>query len=65
MKQIHKRFNNEQVKKILSKYEQGKVERQFIEEMLSIKKAQFFRLIRKFRQDESFNVCYQRQAINR
>jgi len=65
MKQLHKRFSSEQVKELLNKYEQGNVERQLIEEMLGIAKAQFFRLLKKFREDENFSIDYQRQAVNR
>jgi hypothetical protein len=47
MKQIHKRYDSQQVKELLSKYEKRGVEPKSVEEMLSIGKAQFFRLLKQ------------------
>jgi Glu-tRNA(Gln) amidotransferase subunit E-like FAD-binding protein len=39
MKQLHKRFDNKQVKEMFKKYEQGKLKREALEEVLTIKSA--------------------------
>ena len=46
MKQIHKKFSNEQVKAILEKYEKSIFKRQITERLLGIKLSQFFNLLR-------------------
>jgi hypothetical protein len=66
MKQIHKRFSSLQVREILGRYDEGKIERRFVEEMLEISKAQFFRLLSKYRQNKGgFDINYRRESINR
>jgi hypothetical protein len=66
MKQIHKRFDSHQVKELLSKYEQGVIERKSVEEMLCIGKAQFFRLLKQYRKEkEHFSIEYRRDSVNR
>jgi len=64
MKQLHKRFSKEQVSELLNKYETGAIGHTAIEELLSISRAQFFRILNKYRQDkENFNIDYSREYI--
>ncbi|MDR1418058.1 MAG: hypothetical protein LBI80_02735 [Endomicrobium sp.] len=66
MKQLHKKFNSEQVKEILNKYERGKAKRETIQEILGLGRSRFFDLIKKYRQKGiNFSIEYSRQAINR
>jgi hypothetical protein len=64
MKQVHKRFDNKQVKEMLKKYEQWKLKREALEEILSIKRTHFFRLLKQYRRDtEGFNIEYKRKKV--
>jgi hypothetical protein len=47
MKQLNKRFEKEQIKELLDKYEKRGVKSKIIYEMLWIERAQFFRLLRR------------------
>lgn len=65
MKQLHKRFSKEQVKELLDKYENNDVKSKIICAMLNIERAQFFRLLKRYRQDkENFAISYKRATIN-
>lgn len=66
MTQIHKRFNAEQVKVLLSSYEQGFISRSEIENTLCIGKTRFFALLKQFRNaPESLTLEYQRKSHSR
>jgi len=57
MEQMYRKFSSEQVKGLLEKYEKGEVSREAIEGILGIKKAMFFRLISRYREDkERFEI---------
>jgi hypothetical protein len=43
MKQLYKRYEKEQIKELLEKYEKSGVKSKIIYEMLRIERAQFFR----------------------
>lgn len=59
--QIHKKFTDEQVKELLQKYLNKEVERKFIEQILGLKKARFFRILAAYRNDpQTFSVGYKR-----
>lgn len=61
--QIHKSFTTDQVKELLAKYLNKEIERKYIEQILSIKKAWFFRLIKAYRNDpQGFSVEYKRSS---
>ncbi|MGB4703906.1 MAG: hypothetical protein WBI18_02350 [Candidatus Saccharicenans sp.] len=63
MDHIHKRFSSEQVKNLFRSYCQGLLERAEIENILAIRKARFFALLRQYRQDpEGFSIDYQRTS---
>jgi hypothetical protein len=63
MKQLHKRFETEQVKELLNKYEQGNIKREALEEVLGISKAHFFRLLKAYRgNNKKFSIDYKRSV---
>lgn len=63
---VHNKFTDEQVKELLQKYIDGGVERKYLQEILGIKKAMFFRMLRAYRKDpQSFSVEYKRSKASR
>lgn len=61
--QIHKKFNNEQVKELMQKYLNKEVERKYLQEILGIGKSQFFKLLHDFRNNpQGFSVEYIRSS---
>jgi len=66
MVQIHKKFNVEQVKVLLSAYDSGHISRGEIENTLGIGKTRFFTLLKQFRdRPTSFTIDYRRQRTAR
>jgi transposase InsO family protein len=66
MKQLHKKFNNCQVKDLIARYLQKKIERKDLQEVLGIKKTRFFALVKRFKDDpENFSVSYFRSTPTR
>jgi seryl-tRNA synthetase len=58
---IHKRFTLEQVKVLLSSYENGNLSRSDIQEVLGIGKTRFFEILKRYRTDPgSFSIDYKR-----
>jgi hypothetical protein len=66
MEQLHKRFTNEQVKDLMQRYINKELKREHVQQMLKIKKRQFFKLVQKYRaHPENFSIQYTRQAKTR
>jgi len=66
MSQLHKRFNDGQVKELFDKYIRGEVERKYLQEILGIGKSRFFVLMGKYRtQPGQFSVQYERNGKTR
>ena len=66
MKQLHKKFNDCQVKDLLTRYIKKKVEREEIQKVLDIKKTRFFALVKRLKDDpENFSVSYFRSIPTR
>ena len=66
MVQIHKKFSNDQVKDILRRYIENKIERKYLQQILGIKKRRFFQLVKEFKKDpEGFSICYSRKKPTR
>jgi hypothetical protein len=64
--QTHKRFTDDQVKELLQKYTHKEIERKYVEQILGIKKAMFFRLLQSYRSNPSqFTVDYKRSGRTR
>jgi hypothetical protein len=66
MKQLHKKFNDCQVKDLLTRYLKKKIEREEIQKVLDIKKTRFFALVKRLKDDpENFSVSYFRSIPTR
>ena len=66
MTQIHKRFTDSQVKDLLSRYLRKEIGRKYVQEILGIKRRQFFALVKRFRKNPGkFSIQYTRRTINR
>jgi len=66
MSQVHKRFTSEQVKELLDRYTKNEIERNYIQEILGIKRRRFFVLLRQYKEHpEHFTVQYQRTRAPR
>lgn len=66
MSQLHKRFNTEQVKELFEKYLNDDIERNFIQDILGIKKAMFFKLLKKYKDNpKNFSIDYKRKTSKR
>jgi len=66
MKQLHKKFNDCQVKDLMTRYLKKKIERKDLQKVLGIKKTRFFALIKRFKDDpENFSVSYFRSTPTR
>ncbi|MBA7567752.1 hypothetical protein ES708_09469 [subsurface metagenome] len=66
MKQLHKKFNDCQVKDLMTRYLKKKIERKDLQKVLGIKKTRFFALIKRLKDDpENFSVSYSRSIPTR
>lgn len=66
MAHIHKKFSTEQVKILLTSYQQGHITRSEIERTLGIGKTRFFALLKQMNEDpQSFSIDYQRHNQSR
>jgi len=66
MAQIHKKFTENQVKDLLQRYLQNRIERKYIEMILGIKKSRFFVLLKQYRTNpEGFSIQYTRKKKTR
>ncbi len=63
MAQLHKQFTADQVKVLLTSYEQGHLSREEIEHTLGIGKTRFFALLKQLRDHpDTFSIDYHRQS---
>jgi hypothetical protein len=66
MVQIHKKFSNDQVRELLGRYVDKKIERKYLQEILGIKKRRFFHLVKEFKDNpEGFSIHYSRNRPTR
>jgi hypothetical protein len=66
MVQIHKKFTDSQVKYLIERYLDKKIERKYIQEILAIKKRRFFALVKGLKDDpENFSIQYSRNTPTR
>jgi hypothetical protein len=66
MTQIHKRFGDSQVKDLISRYLRKEIGRKYVQEILGIKKARFFALVKQFRENpKDFSIQYPRETPTR
>ena len=65
-KQLHQRLSTEEVKMLLEKYLNEKVELVYILEILKIRRSRFFELLRQYRKDpDNFSIRYKRKRATR
>ena len=61
MAQLHKRFTDQQVKELMQRYLKKELKREHIQQMLQIKRRQFFKLLKEYSQNpETFSIQYNR-----
>jgi len=66
MSQVHKRFTPDQVKELLERYSNKEIERNYLQEILGIKKSRFFRLLKQYKENpQAFTIQYQRTTPSR
>jgi len=66
MSQLHKRFTSDEVKELLERYLKNEIERNYIQEILGIKKRRFFMLIKQYKEHpQDFSIQYQRNTPSR
>jgi len=64
--QLHKKFSTEQVKMLLKKYLDEKVDPIYILEILKVKRRRFFQLLKEYKKDPgSFSIEYKRKSATR
>lgn len=64
--QLHKKFNNEQVKDFMKRYINGEIERKYLQELLGVKKTRFFALIKQYKDNpDNFSIQYTRITTTR
>ena len=66
MAQLHNRFTDEQVKSMLQRYVNREIERNYLQAILRIGKAHFFRLLKQYRTGpDGFSIQYRRYSPSR
>ena len=66
MKQLHKKFTDDQIKELITRYLKKKIARKYIQEILGIKKTRFFALVKRLKADpENFSISYSRRMPTR
>ena len=66
MVQIHKKFTDAQVRDLMKRHLEKKIERKYLQEILGIKKRRFFTLVKQFRDDpHGFSIGYSRNTATR
>ena len=59
MAQLHERFTDQQVKELMQRYLKKELKREHIQQMLQIKRRQFFKLLKEYSQNpETFSIQY-------
>ncbi len=66
MAQLHKKFTDKQIKEFIKRYLNKEIERKYIEKILDIKTRQFWKLVKKYKDDpENFTIKYTRTKQSR
>ena len=64
--QLHRRFSTQEVKMLLEKYLNEKIELVYILEILNIRRSRFFELLKQYRRDpDNFSIEYRRKSATR
>lgn len=51
MAQLHKKFTDKQIEQFIKRYLNKEIERKYIEKILDIKTRQFWKLVKKYKDD--------------
>jgi len=66
MTQLHKKFTDSQVRKLIKRYLKKEIKRSYIEEILDIKRRRFCELVKKYRKSpDNFSIQYKREMPTR
>ncbi len=66
MAHIHKRFTDDQVKRMIERYLNHEIERKYIQSILGVGKSRFFKLVQEYRKDPGeFCIAYHRPSPSR
>jgi len=66
MKQLHKKFTDDQIKELITRYLKKKIARKYVQEILGIKKTRFFALLKRLKYNpENFSISYSRRTPTR
>lgn len=66
MPQLHKKFTDEQVKKLMERYLEKEIGSHYIQEILNIGKTRFFALVKSYRENpDKFSIQYTRTIKTR
>jgi len=66
MSQVHKRFTSDQVKELFERYLKNEVKREYLQEILGIKKRRFFVLLKQYREiPQHFTIRYPKRTPSR
>lgn len=66
MAQLHGRFTDSQIKELLERYLRKEIQRDYIQQILGIKKRRFFALVKRYRTSpEGFSIQYNRKSKTR
>lgn len=63
MGQLHKKFNDDQIKSLLQRYLNKEIKRKYIQEILGLGKTRFFALLKEYQSDpKKFSIAYNRAS---
>ncbi len=66
MSQLHKRFTSDQVKEFLERYSKNEIERDYIQQILGIKRRRFFMLLKEYKENpQLFTIQYRKTTPSR
>lgn len=66
MAQLHKKFEDHQIKELICRYLTKEIERNYIQEILGIGKTRFFALVKKYNKNpDNFSIEYKRKDATR
>lgn len=61
MSQLHQKFSDNQVKELIKKYLQDDIDREYLQDILEIKRRRFFELLKTYKHDpDNFSIRYKR-----
>ncbi|MHB8278410.1 MAG: hypothetical protein ACYDIA_12260 [Candidatus Humimicrobiaceae bacterium] len=62
MPQLHKKFEDHQIKELICRYLAKEIERSYIQEILGIKRRRFCQLVKEYHNDpDNFSIEYKKK----